>query len=144
MSNTYWMHVSPFVSGTTVRSDSMNAKLDGLETGFELVEAAVNKRLSFPTNFTGTKDVPNTWQVNSFIMIDGVGNISTLQKSAFDADVATCIAAASSASSSASSALAQASAAAGSATAANNSAIAAGGSQTASAASAIVSQDWAT
>lgn len=111
MANSFWQHTSQFLAGTLVRADSMNSKLNGIEAGFELVEARLDAQITLPPEFTGNTTIPNQTFANKIVYIDGSGNLGLYSISGFQTDVANTATNASTASSAASAAAASASAA---------------------------------
>lgn len=100
-----WSNTNPFLPGSTIRADAMNDKLDGIAANLQEIDQEIATRvIRFPAGFAG-ENVLAAATVNSFLWINGNGNIDLYSKVSFDSDIATAVTAAQNAAASAAAAL---------------------------------------
>jgi|GEM_PF-3715667 len=89
----YLTDPSQVVAGTTIRSDKYNADMQAIGVGFESVAADMLKTISMPETFSGNNTIPSMSVENTFLYINGDGDItlysaSDLQAQFFEAEAA--------------------------------------------------------
>jgi hypothetical protein len=85
---TVWTHLNPFEPGTTVRADSMNFKLNGIQASFEGIAQYLDaKVINLPASFTGNAYIPNKDIKNSLLLIDAAGNADVYPMATFEQKV---------------------------------------------------------
>ena len=144
MANRFWEHNNDFVQGNKIQPSPTNAKLDGVEAGFEAVEGELDLMVKMPASWAGNHQVPTMTVTNTFLYFDANGDATLYAKADFDADVAAAAASAAAAATSASNASISAGAASSSASTASGQAGAASASAAAAVVSASLAEDWAT
>ncbi|MCG9964622.1 hypothetical protein [Shewanella cutis] len=75
----YWQDASPFVTGTTVRSAPMNAKLGGISANLQQITAQINGFVvKLPPNFVGNTEIPLQPYADTLLYINKQGNMDLL------------------------------------------------------------------
>lgn len=83
-----WKHENLFESGTTVRADAMNFKLDGIAVSFEAIASYIDgKVINLPSSFTGNAYIPNKSLNNSLLFITPTGNADVYPMATFEQKV---------------------------------------------------------
>lgn len=83
-----WKHTNPFESGTTVRADQANFKLDGIQASFDELAEYMDKRvLNLPASFTGNTYLPNKELKNAILWFNTTGDIDVYSMATFEQKV---------------------------------------------------------
>lgn len=106
-----WQNSNPFISGSTIRADAMNDKLDGIAANLqEIDEERAQRSVRFAAGFSGNNTIPSATP-SSLLFLDASGNMGLYPKVTFDSEVQSAISAAAASSASAAAAAGSAAAA---------------------------------
>lgn len=77
MANSFWNFTLTFVAGTTAKAEDVNSNLTGIQSGFDLVEAELNKSIQI-TNAAGVTDISSNAaaRANMIIAFDSSGDVT--------------------------------------------------------------------
>lgn len=97
-----FQHTDPFIPGDTIRAEPVNAAFQAIAVDLAAHEEQFNTRaIRFPAGTSGGNTIPSVTP-NSFLWINGAGEVQVYPKATFDSEVAVATAASTSASASAS------------------------------------------
>lgn len=89
MALTPWVHENKFEAGTVIRAESANVKFDGIESKLAEIINQLNTRVvTLPEVFTGSPQIPEQTPENTYIYINGNGDIALYSIQDFVDDVA--------------------------------------------------------
>lgn len=76
MANPYYSKPASVVPGTTIRADKYNSDLDVNESAFNALHQRLEQAVFLPSTFSGNPTIPEQTVENTFIYIDGSGDIA--------------------------------------------------------------------
>lgn len=89
MTNKFYNYASPVVAGSTIRSDKYNTDQQGIDGAFESIEVDLSNRITLPDTFTGSPILPEVTVADTFLYINGIGNITLYPGADLQAQFAT-------------------------------------------------------
>lgn len=77
MANSYWNSPGDFVAGTLVKAAEANTKFNGIESGFDAVEADLDSTITITAGDAGVVDIPDVIAVrkNKVLSFDASGDL---------------------------------------------------------------------